>query len=75
MQSVTFAVKCPRDIARVYEMTIYLAKLDDGRVVPALGNGCENSNESSECNYCIKSIFEKTLKEPDLSSYPKPVVP
>lgn len=75
MQSVTFAVKCPRDIARVYEMTIYLAKLNDGTLIPSPCFGCENDDNSSTCNACKKSIFSMSRKEPQMTSYSKPIIP
>lgn len=75
MITVTFSVNCPRDFKQVYEMTIYLAKLEDGTYLPSPCNGCENLNGSSVCTACIKSIFEMSLKDATMESYPQPITP
>lgn len=75
MKYVTFSVKCPRDHGNVYEMTIYLAKLNDGTWLPSPCSGCENCNDSSECIACKKNIFSMSRQDPEMTSYEKPVTP
>ena len=75
MNKVTFSVSCPRDFKQVYDMTIYLAKLEDGSYLPSPCNGCENLNGSSVCNKCIEQLFKMSLKDPFMESYPQPITP
>ena len=75
MHKVKFSVNCPRDFKQVYDMTIYLAKLEDGSYLPSPCNGCENLNGSAVCTSCIKSIFKMSLADATMKSYPKPITP
>ncbi len=73
MREVTFSVNCPRDLNKVYTMTIRLLQENDGSYLPAPCNGCENSNGLPQCSYCIETIFKMSLKDPTMQSYPEPI--
>ena len=73
MTTVTYKVNCPRDLGKVYTMTILLAKLENGTYLPAPCNGCENSNGSSKCEYCMESLFKMSLEDPTMQSFKQPI--
>lgn len=75
MTNVTYWVNCPRDFGKVYNMTIRLAKLDDGSFLPSPCNGCYELNGSPACNHCIESLFKMSLKDPTMESYKQPITP
>ena len=75
MLEVTYTVQCPRDLFKVYSMTIRLAKLDDGSYLPSPCNGCDNLNGAPQCKSCIENLFLKSLKDPTMKSFPQPIVP
>jgi hypothetical protein len=75
MHEVTFSVNCPRDFGKVYKMTIYLAKLEDGSYLPSPCNGCDNLNGASQCTACVKSIFKMSLKDATMQSFSQPITP
>ena len=75
MTNVTYWVNCPRDSGKVYNMTIRLAKLDDGSFLPSPCNGCEELNGSPTCKQCIDSLFKMSLKDPTMESYKQPITP
>ena len=75
MLEVTYTVNCPRDFGKVYSMTIRLAKLKDGSLLPSPCNGCDNLNGSSICTACIKSLFNMSLEDATMKSFPQPITP
>ena len=75
MSKVTFSVKCPRDFGKVYSMTIYLIKNEDGTLLPTPCNGCENLAGSYICDACVKSIFKMSLEDATMKSFPQPISP
>lgn len=75
MLKVTFSVNCPRDFGKIYDMTISVLNLKDGSLLPSPCNGCDNLNGSSICTACIKSIFEMSIEDATMKSYPQPITP
>ena len=72
---VTFLVQCPRDVGKVYEMTIYPLKMADGSYLPSPCNGCENCSGDSKCSDCIDSVFKMSLEDATMKSYSQPITP
>lgn len=73
MKEITYSVICPRDLNKVYTMSIRLAKLSDGTYLPSPCNGCENLNGSVICTRCIEKLFKMSLKDPTMQSYSLPI--
>ena len=75
MLEVTYKVNCPRDIGKIYSMTIRLVKLKDGSYLPSPCNGCDNLNGAHECKCCIEKLFKMSLDDPTMQSYSQPITP
>ena len=75
MKEITYQVKCPRDFGKVYNMTIRLARLEDGSYLPSPCSGCDNENGLPACVYCVDKLFKMSLKDPTMQSYTQPITP
>ena len=75
MFNITYRVNCMRDYGKIYSMTIYVTKLNDGSYLPSPCNGCDKLNASPECNRCIDKLFKLSVKDPSMQSFKQPITP
>lgn len=75
MSRVTFKVNCPRDLGIVRSMAIQLVQREDGSYLPAPCSGCEFADGDKACLQCMDRIFQMSLKDLTMKSYPQPITP